>query len=153
MSTALKDWPYSAASKILARSFDWQQTTPETLTAASREMWIRVPREDLNKLKARYPHLYDPLRKDIKEVISALIEGRPINLTPKKKGKSEKDNLLAEVEAVQEISLSENKMADVLKALQMKAQIHSLLNVKPEVTDTSLAQKMIMARERIRNVN
>jgi hypothetical protein len=140
MKAKVKDktsWPYSATAATVAnKPIDWMDSTPESVLAGKREQWLKIEPADLTNLKMHFRHMWDTLPKETTELLEDRIAGRPIALVrkPRNGPRSEKDDILDEVEAIQQLSLNDNDLSALLKSVELKAKLHALLTQK-EVND------------------
>jgi hypothetical protein len=121
------NWPYNPASSKIAKVIDWSSASKEALSSARPGLIRKLDIRSLQQLQTRFTSLWELLPPDCKDAAQTVISGgKPATVKAAKNNK--KDELLAEVEEVMADSIDDGSLR--LKAIELKAKLESLLNVK-----------------------
>lgn len=136
-------WPENENSPKVAQSLDWTSVPYEVMQRVDQKRVRSIPVPQLKQLHSRYLELFEMMPKPSQEVALAILEGRPpVAKKPVEKAgrkepqKSDKERLLEAISDIEQLGADDPGL--LLKAVETRAKLLALLNVKPESVDQTV---------------
>jgi hypothetical protein len=134
-------WPMNPASPKIDPSLDWAAVEFKTIKDIDVRRLRGIPLPMLKNLHSKYKELWALMEESVQEAGLALLEGRAVPGKKMAEGGNKKDELLNMISTVEEIGCNDAGL--LLKAIETRAKLESLLNVKSDAVDPVITINVI----------
>jgi hypothetical protein len=134
-------WPMNPASPKIDPSLDWAAVEFKTIKDIDVRRLRAIPLPMLKNLHSKYKELWALMEESVQEAGLALLEGRAVPSKKLAEGGNKKDELLNMIATVEEIGCNDAGL--LLKAIETRAKLESLLNVKNDAVDPVITINVI----------